>query len=852
MQTAQAQIKLGDNPGSIDPNALLELESTTKGFLLPRMTTIQRLAISSPSEGMMVYDLTANCTYIYRASGGAWYSLCSADSLTASNGLTKVGRDIQLGGTLNQATNINQQGNNLNVTGNGNLGVGTNSPTNRLDVAPTTPGTDDPLRVRDLRTGSSTDSIVTVNAITGIIRKRTLADVLQNQDDYVWKLDGNLTTAVRSLGTKSNFALPIITNNTERMRITATGEVGIGTTSPTNRLTVEATADPLKLVGLQTAAMTDSLLTFEASTGVVRKITIDSVASRGIVAENGITKTGNVVRLGGSLNRPTTVTADATNTLALAGLQSGSATDSVVVQNGATGVLKKMTMADVAAAGVTANNGLTKTGNNIKLGGALVEATTVTTTGTNTLAVAGLQGSSSADSVVMADASTGVLRRMKLSDVGANAITADNGLTKNGNNIKFGGALTQATTLTTDATNTLAVAGLQGGASTDSVLVQNSTNNVIRRMTMADVAASGITANNGLTKTGNNIKLGGALVEATTVTTTGTNTLAVAGLQGSSSADSVVMADASTGVLRRMKLSDVGANAITADNGLTKNGNNIKFGGALTQATTLTTDATNTLAVAGLQGGASTDSVLVQNSTNNVVRRMTMADVAASGITANNGLTKTGNNIKLGGTLVEATTVVTSGTNTLALTGLQTAAMTDSILTQEASTGKVRKITMDSIASRGIVAENGLTKEGNVIRLGGTLNRATTVAQAGNNFQLTGGQVSIGTTSTNARLHVGGSMAMPISTQTGAYTATLDDHTIIANCTGGGFTLTLPAASSCAGRTYVIIKGDATTNVLTFSSAIRLSLSQTMPSVNYNVRLHVQSDGTDWWLIARF
>jgi hypothetical protein len=65
-------------------------------------------------------------------------------------------------------------------------------------------------------------------------------------------------------------------------------------------------------------------------------------------------------------------------------------------------------------------------------------------------------------------------------------------------------------------------------------------------------------------------------------------------------------------------------------------------------------------------------------------------------------------------------------------------------------------------------------------------------------------------------------------------------------------TLTLPSAASCAGRTYVIIKGDATGNVLSFSTPITLSTAQTMPSVNYNVRLHVQSDGTNWWLIARF
>ncbi len=33
-----SQVKIGDNPGTIDPNSLLELESTAKGLLAPRVT----------------------------------------------------------------------------------------------------------------------------------------------------------------------------------------------------------------------------------------------------------------------------------------------------------------------------------------------------------------------------------------------------------------------------------------------------------------------------------------------------------------------------------------------------------------------------------------------------------------------------------------------------------------------------------------------------------------------------------------------------------------------------------------------------------------------------------------------
>lgn len=53
--SAQAVLKVGSNLNSIQSNAVLELESTTKGFLLPRMTAVQMAAITTPAAGMMVY-----------------------------------------------------------------------------------------------------------------------------------------------------------------------------------------------------------------------------------------------------------------------------------------------------------------------------------------------------------------------------------------------------------------------------------------------------------------------------------------------------------------------------------------------------------------------------------------------------------------------------------------------------------------------------------------------------------------------------------------------------------------------------------------------------------------------------
>lgn len=48
------------NGTSINASAVLQADSTTKGFLPPRMTTVQKLAIGTPAAGLMVFDTTLN------------------------------------------------------------------------------------------------------------------------------------------------------------------------------------------------------------------------------------------------------------------------------------------------------------------------------------------------------------------------------------------------------------------------------------------------------------------------------------------------------------------------------------------------------------------------------------------------------------------------------------------------------------------------------------------------------------------------------------------------------------------------------------------------------------------------
>jgi len=42
--------------GSISSSAMLQINSTTKGTLITRMTEAQRLAITTPSDGLLVFQ----------------------------------------------------------------------------------------------------------------------------------------------------------------------------------------------------------------------------------------------------------------------------------------------------------------------------------------------------------------------------------------------------------------------------------------------------------------------------------------------------------------------------------------------------------------------------------------------------------------------------------------------------------------------------------------------------------------------------------------------------------------------------------------------------------------------------
>jgi hypothetical protein len=76
-ENAKAQNNVGIGTLTPTASAILDLVSTDKGFLAPRLTTAQRLAIPAPANGLMVYDLNLQCYYFYNAVTLIWQSTCT-------------------------------------------------------------------------------------------------------------------------------------------------------------------------------------------------------------------------------------------------------------------------------------------------------------------------------------------------------------------------------------------------------------------------------------------------------------------------------------------------------------------------------------------------------------------------------------------------------------------------------------------------------------------------------------------------------------------------------------------------------------------------------------------------------
>ena len=191
--------------GTSTPNssAVLDVNSTTKGLLIPRMNTGQRTGIASPVAGLMVYD--TDFKEYYHHDGTTWKKVLNNNVWNTS-------------ATRNYVFNTTDS-----------IGIGTVSPDEKLQIV------NGKIYVQDNRTGQNPHVIFDIPNVAdneGGLQFKRLGDTLAALN-YVEDPDyaNYLKFSVGSPG-KGN-----------EMTINTNGEVGIGTMAPLAKLHIPTGQD---------------------------------------------------------------------------------------------------------------------------------------------------------------------------------------------------------------------------------------------------------------------------------------------------------------------------------------------------------------------------------------------------------------------------------------------------------------------------------------------------------------------------------------------------------------------------------------------------------------------------------
>lgn len=128
-------VAINNDGSAANASALLDVKSTTKGFMMPRMTSAQRIGITSPALGLLVFDTDTKTVWAY--DGAIWKNLYAGGGLTLpysqTINLTTPGLEVinQGSGPAIQASSSNDLGISLSARATGPFGWGIHALTNR-------------------------------------------------------------------------------------------------------------------------------------------------------------------------------------------------------------------------------------------------------------------------------------------------------------------------------------------------------------------------------------------------------------------------------------------------------------------------------------------------------------------------------------------------------------------------------------------------------------------------------------------------------------------------------------------------------------------------------------------------
>lgn len=460
-----------------DKSSAIEIKSPNKGLLIPRVTLTSLTDVSTivnPANSLLVYNTTVNAAlnegfYYYSTALSKWVAFTDEsnqdkvtvtqdgqnlsvvgtpttnangstttdykvkivpaatdkqflattmvgtelqttwvsydDIMEATNGLTKVGNTIKLGGTLTEDTTLVTAGHKVMVQG----------------LTQVTDMTDQVVAVGHYQTGE-----VKVATPKQIVDKGIDNNLSSSVNTMTSTVNGDVATAsiINSNDLSIDVGSTVLKSSVNGVEDTQdlkdaiqTGQIKYEVT-PGTGITIDTTGSTADLKTFKVAADLTNITLNGDVTGAANNNTVTKIQN---VAVSATAPTaGQVLKATATGWAPATLTVDditAGKTLSSTDLDVTSPTNKALLEDVTINIKDDAVTAaklntDTAGAGlvqnatgaldVNAKNGLNVgTDDFVKLGGALTEATTITTDATNTLALAGLQDFTAADKTVL-------------------------------------------------------------------------------------------------------------------------------------------------------------------------------------------------------------------------------------------------------------------------------------------------------------------------------------------------------------------------------------------------------------------------------------------------------------------